>query len=435
MNVQEYEYWIGKMMNMSPSFQQVGRVGYHPGMETIKAFDDFLGHPHRQFRSIHVAGTNGKGSVSHLLASVCSAHGCKTGLYTSPHLADFRERIRIDGEMITRQEVVDFFRRSREFIEQHHPSFFEITTAMAWDHFARHGVDVALIEVGLGGRLDSTNLITPVLSVITSIGYDHCDLLGHTLPEIAKEKGGIIKSGVPVVLGSIQPELVPVFEELASHVQAPLFCSSQGQWEQIPQLLAEMDLKGAYQAANLKTVFTALQVLEKTLFTASFKWQQEKVREAVCHAAQRTQFRGRWEHLHQEPEIICDIAHNEAGLRYTLDQLLGQYEQGKAQGRYDRLVFIIGMVADKEINRVKDLFPVADYYFTRAQGPRAMDASVLAGHLVEKARRCTVTASVTEALITYFSQASPADLVYIGGSSYVVAEALQFPIFEKKAKN
>ncbi len=442
---QEYELWVSRMLQMSPSFQQVGRAGYHPGMETMKALDAFLGHPHQQFRSIHVAGTNGKGSVSHMMASVFAAHGKKTGLYTSPHLADFRERIRINGIPISREAVVDFFRRTASFLEEYRPSFFEITTAMAWDYFAREGVEVALIEVGLGGRMDSTNLITPQLSIITSIGYDHCDLLGHTLPEIAAEKGGIIKPGVPVVLGNVQEELNPVFERLSQAVQAPLYHSQTasadrfaaafpGEEMAIPDPSA-LDLQGEYQRANLKTVRAALRVLASEVMPEPSVWEPLLVRDALAHAAERTQFRGRWDRLFSQPDVYCDIAHNEAGLRFTMKQLQSAFEEGKKAGKYARLVLILGMVGDKEIDRVKDLFPVADYYFTQAPGPRAMPAEKLAGYFVEKARRCVVTLSVQEALIAYFSVAQPDDLVYIGGSSYVVAEALLHPIFAKSTKN
>lgn len=433
----EYNLWVDKMMRMSPSFQQVGRSGYHPGLTTMKAFDEFLENPHRQFRSVHIAGTNGKGSVSHMLASICAEHGLKTGLYTSPHLADFRERIRINGVCISHQAVVDFFRRTADFIEQNQPSFFEITTAMAWDYFARNGVDVAMIEVGLGGRMDSTNLITPELSIVTSIGYDHCDILGNTLPEIAREKGGIIKSGIPLVLGEIQEELVSVFETIAAPLNAPVLDAQRAElkWQVALPDLDAMDLQGDYQAANLRTVAAALQILERVSFAKPIDWHVDKVRQALSHTAQRTHFRGRWEQLYHQPDIICDIAHNQAGLQYTLRQLQRRFEAGKAEGKYERLVFILGMVADKDIEQVRKLFPVADYYFTQPPGPRAMDANHLAGHFLEKARKSIITSTVTEALITYFSQAQPTDLVYLGGSSYVVAEALKFSVFEKIAKN
>ena len=449
---QEYEFWVGRMLQMSPSFQQVGRSGYHPGMETMKAFDAFLGHPHQKFQSVHVAGTNGKGSVSHMLASVFAAHGKKTGLYTSPHLADFRERIRINGEPISKEAVVDFFRRTASFLEEYHPSFFEITTAMAWDYFAREGVEVAMIEVGLGGRMDSTNLITPILSIVTSIGYDHCDLLGHELHNIAAEKGGIIKPGVPVVLGNLEGEPLPVLcgmgwgQRCLVHSCDPFVASymsgvkyhfdllESGEQFGIPQV-DELDLRGDYQLHNLCTVRAAMEVLASKHMAEPFVWDPALVNVALKEAAKRTKFRGRWEQLYAEPEVFCDIAHNEAGLQITMNQLKNTFEEGQKEGRYARLVLILGMVGDKEIDRVKGLFPVADYYFTQAPGSRAMPAEKLATYFVEKARRCVVTTSVQEALIAYFSVAQPDDLVYVGGSSYVVAEALNHPIFANPAKN
>lgn len=427
--LEEYERRVARMTAMSPSFQHVGRAGYHPGLATMTAFLDFLGNPHRRFRSVHVAGTNGKGSVSHMLASVLAAHGYRTGLYTSPHLADFRERVRIGKEPVPKAAVVDFFRRCESFMEAHHPSFFEITTALAFDYFAREQVDIAVIETGLGGRLDSTNLIEPLLSVITSIGYDHCDLLGHTLPEIAAEKAGIIKPGISAVVGPVDVSCRPVFRERAASCGASLYFA-EDEAGGIPDPLwpdpSEMDLSGEYQRLNLLTVRTALRVLGTEGKLPGFVPDPVRIRPALCEAAARTGLRGRWDRLRSRPDVYGDIAHNESGLRLVFKQLSDTFRRGQEEGRYGRLVLIVGMVSDKDIDRVRPLFPRGDYIFTAAPGPRAMPPAQLAEALRGSADRFRVTGTVEEALALYESEALPTDLVYVGGSSYVVAEALKY---------
>ena len=400
---EKYEEMLGNLFTRFPSFQKVGAGAYKPGIANMEFADQLLGHPHRKYKVIHVAGTNGKGSVSNMLASVLAGAGYKVGLYTSPHIVDFRERIRIIHShqesfcLIPKQDVWNFVSRWKDTFDHLDMSFFEITTLMALDWFAGQEVDVVVLETGLGGRLDSTNIVTPVLSVITNIGLDHCDLLGETLPEIAFEKAGIIKPRVPVVVGESHPDTDEVFERkvLYTNLPEPSFMGNRSaimslltfadkmepvMWERHEEVLAAMDLQGAYQRKNLRTVLAALGILLGHSLTggagilpspAGGKGQLEPADCALIHAAARTGFRGRWEKISDEPYTICDIGHNEHGLKYNFAQL----EELKASGRFTHLIIVYGSVADKDVDAVIRLMPQdASYVFIwedalRTSGP------------------------------------------------------------------
>ena len=433
----QYRECVRILYSIAPSFQRVGVSGYHPGLESMTDFACFLGNPHKSLRTIHIAGTNGKGSVAHMLASALAFRypGSRVGLYTSPHLVDFRERIRIvcsekgpDGRHyseIGQEDVVDFMARCRNFIEERRPSFFEITTAMAFDFFARERVDTAVIETGLGGRLDSTNIILPELSIITSIGLDHKDILGDTIEQIAREKAGIIKSGVPVVIGTLPPEAEAVALETASALGSRLYRSGElcaGDVD--PQEIASAaDLRSTCQVRNIRTVMTALHVLG-----AGDAASSPAVLYGLKHAAAVSGLRGRWEKLSAEPEVICDIGHNVQALSETMRQL-----QAEAAGRH--IIMVYGMAGDKDVEAVRGLLPSdARYIFTQAQGSRAMPAGQLR-ELVDSSRRergkadagitdSVAVGSVAEAVDMAMREAGPSNLVFIGGSSYVVAEAI-----------
>lgn len=444
-----YDEMIGKLFVRFPSFQKTGASAYKPGIGNMEFFDQLAGHPHRQYKTIHIAGTNGKGSVSNMLASVLAAQGLKVGLYTSPHILDFRERIRvISGDepfrLISKEEVWSFVMQWQETFDHLDMSFFEITTSMALTWFARQEVDVVVLETGLGGRLDSTNIVNPVLSVITNIGLDHCDMLGETLPEIAFEKAGIIKPSVPVVIGESHPETDAVFERkvLYTNLPEPSFMGSRTAimslltfadkvepelWAQHEDILQKMDLQGEYQRKNLRTVLAALDVLGA---------KGNFVREALIRTAERTGFRGRWEKLSDNPYVICDIGHNEHGLKYNFAHL----ERMKSEGRCTDLIMVYGSVADKDVDSVIHLMPKdAIYVFTQAQGKRALPAENIRDRYLtfceENSRsidRVHCAGTVVEAMNLAYEIAAgivAADpharpLIYVGGSTYVVSEAV-----------
>ena len=444
-----YDEMIGKLFVRFPSFQKTGASAYKPGIGNMEFFDQLAGHPHRQYKTIHIAGTNGKGSVSNMLTSVLAAQGLKVGLYTSPHILDFRERIRvISGDepfrLISKEEVWSFVMQWQETFDHLDMSFFEITTSMALTWFARQKVDVVVLETGLGGRLDSTNIVNPVLSVITNIGLDHCDMLGETLPEIAFEKAGIIKPSVPVVIGESHPETDAVFERkvLYTNLPEPLFMGSRTAimslltfadkvepelWAQHEDILQKMDLQGEYQRKNLRTVLAALDVLGA---------KGNFVREALIRTAERTGFRGRWEKLSDNPYVICDIGHNEHGLKYNFAHL----ERMKSEGRCTDLIMVYGSVADKDVDSVIHLMPKdAIYVFTQAQGKRALPAENIRDRYLtfceENSRsidRVHCAGTVVEAMNLAYEIAAgivAADpharpLIYVGGSTYVVSEAV-----------
>ena len=458
-----YSQMLNALFQRFPSFQKVGAGAYKPGIGNMEFIDQLLGHPHRNYKVIHVAGTNGKGSVSNMLASVLAAQGLKVGLYTSPHILDFRERIRVVGcdgtALIPKQDVWDFIQKWNDTFDHLDMSFFEITTAMALDWFAGQKVDYVVLETGLGGRLDSTNIVNPVLSVITNIGLDHCDLLGDTLPEIAFEKAGIIKPCVPVVVGESHPETDSVFERkvLYTNLPEPSFMGSRTAimslltfadkvipplWDGHEEILADMDLRGSYQSKNLRTVLSALEVLGEIAGQAGNDVcrharpdRASLIRDAIVHTAERTGFRGRWEQILAEPRVICDIGHNEHGLKYNFAQL----RQMQDSGEVSKLIIVYGSVADKDVDAAVSLFPEnAVYIFTRAQGKRAMPAEAVREKYLAvcASKGCCPSETycledVGEAVRLALSIAgdclgseSVGPLVYIGGSTYVVSEAV-----------
>ena len=444
MNEAQYQHKLEELFVRFPSVQKTGfGDAYKPGLAHMEAFGALLGYPDRDFRTVHVAGTNGKGSVANMLASALAATGLKVGLYTSPHILDFRERMRIldagsDGpaRMIGREEVWDFICRWEETFDKLDLSFFEITTGMAFRWFADEKVDLAVIEVGLGGRLDSTNIITPEVCVVTSIGLDHCAMLGDTRAAIAGEKAGIFKPGVPAVVGTRDDETAPVFEAAAAAVECPLFFADAGQGccsadpsafakssaaslpASAPSLVSTMDLQGEWQAENLRTVLTVLGVIgvEPT----------EEVLQAIAHTARRMDFHGRWEMLRREPDMLCDIGHNPPALARNFAQL----QEYLASGRYERLIMVYGVMADKDLDGIIPLMPrKAAWIAVAPDTPRAMKADVLFDRLRESLPgEVLFGGSVADglALALDLTRSEPAGktLIYIGGSTFVVSEAV-----------
>ena len=413
-----YEEQIERLYNRFPSFQIVGNRAYKPGIETIKELDEALGRPHERFKTIHVAGTNGKGSVCHLLASALAHTGLKVGLYSSPHLVDFRERMKVvtaEGyRMISKEAVSAFLAEWDSFFDEHTPSFFEITTAMAFDFFAKEAVDIAVIETGLGGRLDSTNIIVPVLSIITNIGLEHCTYLGYTLEEIAFEKGGIIKPGVPVVIGNADSHTAPVFDKLAKQSKSPIIYAASYDVSDASICSDDLDLKGDYQQENLRTVLCALDQLRLVRPDAV---------EGLKHAAKTSGLRGRWESIdlgEGKPRLICDIGHNPHGLKWVFSQLK---EENAA-----RVFIVFGMVADKDLESAAVFMPKPGkhfrYIFTQASTNRALSASELAERLRPFGIRGKVVPGVKKALESALKVADSNDLIFVGGSNFTVADAL-----------
>ncbi|MDR1678916.1 MAG: bifunctional folylpolyglutamate synthase/dihydrofolate synthase [Prevotellaceae bacterium] len=420
-----YPETIDYLFSRLAVYQREGAKAYKPGLDNTRRIDQRLGSPHRRYKTIHIAGTNGKGSVSHLLASVLQHAGYKVGLYTSPHLRDFRERIRVNGTPVPEDYVCRFVEEHRAFFEELNPSFFEATMNLAFQYFADEMVDVAVIEVGLGGRLDSTNIISPILSVITNISFDHIALLGDTLSKIAVEKAGIIKAHTPVVIGEATSETKPVFLQKAASENAPVFFAENeievkkaGSFEggqvfdstDFPQL--EIGLGGIYQQKNTATVLTAIKILRK-----SFNIDDLAVRKGFASVCETTGLQGRWQALQKQPRVICDTGHNEAGIRYIVEQLKTLH--------YDCLHFVIGMVNDKDVHSVLSLLPVdARYYFCAPQLSRALPAEALQKQAAEFALQGEAFPSVQAALAAAKKNAAPTDLIFVGGSSFVVAEAI-----------
>jgi len=417
-----YEEQLEWLFNRFPSYQKVGKNAYKPGTGTMTAFDDLQGNPHHSFKSIHIAGTNGKGSTSHMLAAALAANGLRVGLYTSPHLLDFRERIRIiekrSFRYVEKEFVSDFIERNQPFFEQFSPSFFEITTAMAFEYFKKECVDIAVIETGLGGRLDSTNIITPVLSIITNIGLEHCEHLGNTLAEIAYEKAGIIKHNVPTIIGETTPETKPVFISKAASEQSEITFAEECS-DDIGVSINELDLKGDYQRRNLRTLSAAINKLS----SIGILEINDTLRHSVCNAASITGLRGRWETLQKgngKPTVICDTGHNAHGFRWIREQI------DKISCDYDQIFFILGVVSDKDVAAIAHLLPHdVSFIFTQANSPRAMKALDLAKFLDDYDIHGQITDSVKEALHSANSQASEEDLIFVCGSNFVIAELLQ----------
>lgn len=389
-------------------YQRVGKAAYKADLSNTIKLLDHLNNPHHSFKTIHVAGTNGKGSTSHMLASVLHEAGFKVGLYTSPHLKDFRERIKVNGRMISKPAVSAFVKNNQVFFEANGLSFFEMTVGLAFNFFKSETVDIAIIEVGLGGRLDSTNVITPEISIITNIGLDHTQFLGNTISEIAFEKAGIIKENIPLVIGETVTESKLVFEEIASKKSAPVYFA-----ENTDVSKYDSDLQGAYQELNKKTVVTALQVLKKE----GWKISEKAIVNGLKNTVSNTGLLGRWQVLRNSPKVICDTAHNASGLLLALKQLESE--------KYFHLHIVLGTVDDKDLSSILSLFPVnAFYYFCKPDVPRGLNAKTLENKAVEYGLYGEVYLSVKMAYRNALKNAGAADLIYVGGSTFVVAEVL-----------
>ena len=426
------------LFNQMPMFERQGTSGYKEGLANTLALDEHFSHPHQSYVTIHVGGTNGKGSVSHTIASILQESGYCVGLYTSPHLVDFRERIRVNGIPISKNYVVDFVEEERSFFEPLHPSFFEVTTAMAFKYFKDRNVDIAIIEVGLGGRLDCTNIITPLVSVITNISYDHTQFLGNTLAEIAGEKAGIIKKGVPVIIGESNEETRPIFEAKAREMNAPIVFA-----EDKPEIASAEptsdggmlyhtpcfgditgDLGGIYQQKNLNTVFFALNAIAQKGFLCECKDEVNKKKcltellQGIAHVKDNTGLMGRWQVIQNTPKVVCDTGHNVGGWQYLSAQLSSVSCQS--------MHIIFGMVDDKDINGVLDLLPKnAQYYFTKANNHRALNETVLSDLASKHGLVGKTYPSVFEAYNAAKAVASNNDFIFVGGSSYIVGDFLK----------
>ena len=407
-----YDETVTYLYNSTPVFEHVGASAYKEGLENTLALDEHFGHPHRLYKTIHVAGTNGKGSCSHTIASVLQEAGYKVGLYTSPHLVDFRERIRVNGQCISKERVIGFVEQERGFFEPLHPSFFELTTALALKYFAEQEVDIAVIEVGLGGRLDCTNIITPILSVITNISFDHTGFLGDTLAQIAWEKAGIIKEGVPVVVGEYTDETRPVFEAKAREKNAPIIFAQD---KEVLGKDIEFELKGDYQTKNKQTILVAMEILTQQL--PLIAQHQSSIKLGFAHVCENTGLMGRWQTLQECPKVICDTGHNVGGWHYLSRQI--EAEPCK------QLRIVFGMVDDKDIDTVMDLLPKhATYYWTQADNHRAIPAEKVAEKGLCHDLNGTTYHTVNDAYHAALSDAGEEDFVFVGGSSYIVADLL-----------
>lgn len=432
-----YQQTLDYLYTSQPAFHQIGAAAYKPGLDNTLALMQHLGNPHNQLRAVHIAGTNGKGSTSHLIAAALQAEGYKVGLFTSPHLVDFRERIRINGQMIPEQQVVDFVDDNRPFLDQLRPSFFETTMALAFWYFVQQHVDIAVIEVGLGGRLDSTNVLTPLLSVITNIGIDHTEFLGDTLPQIAAEKAGIIKRNVPCVIGEVNEDIYPVFEERArvcniwgeglETTDCRIWFANQCGYMRKRRLkeAPQCQLVGDYQQNNLQTAFVALQALRNV---CGIPLSVQSIAEGFARVVDLTGLRGRWETLSLQPLTICDTGHNSHGIRYVAEQLTSLLVHQRQQSESATLHIIIGMVNDKDINQVLALLPEdATYYFTQPNTPRALPSEQLYNRWKNLHPHHSSSAfylAATDALTQAQRLAQPTDIIFIGGSNYLVGEIL-----------
>lgn len=421
-----YQETITYLFNSTPLFQNIGQGAYKEGLSNTHALDEYFGHPHQTFRTIHVAGTNGKGSCSHTIAAILQSAGYKVGLYTSPHLVDFRERIRINGAPVNEEFVIDFVAKHRHFFEPLHPSFFELTTAMALLYFAQQQVDVAVIEVGLGGRLDCTNIINPDLSIITNISFDHTGLLGDTLGKIAFEKAGIIKPQTPVVIGEHTEETLPVFKGEAKEKKAPITFAQDTLLYTNKECLADHDmyhstpygdlrvqLRGYCQEKNVNTLLHVINQLQQK----GYNIQKEAIYQGFANVCQLTGLMGRWQQLNASPRLICDTGHNIGGFSYIVPQLQAQVCK--------TLRIVFGMVNDKDINGVLALLPKqATYYFTQASVARALESQVLQSLAAEHGLHGNTYPDVASATQAALNEADKEDFIYVGGSSFIVADLL-----------
>ena len=427
-----YKETIEFLYSQLPAYHRIGKAAYKNNLQNTITLDNYFGHPHKKYKTIHVAGTNGKGSVSHMIASVLLEAGYKTGLYTSPHLKDFRERIKVNGKMIPKDEVTGFVKKHSAIIKTINPSFFEMTVAMAYDYFSRSNVDVAVIEVGLGGRLDSTNIITPVLSVITNIGHDHMDLLGDTLEKVATEKAGIIKKNVPVVVSETQSETKEIFianayengseiwfadQNFNCHLEDYNLMKGEREFKMTDKLsgslyAGKISICGNYQLRNLQAIFQIFKSLRDV-----FNFTQSDLINGIRNVVKNTGLFGRWQILGKNPLIICDTGHNKEGLGYVLQQI--------SRIPKSRLLMIIGFVNDKDLRYILPLFPSnAVYYFTKASVPRALDENILMSEALKYGLSGKSFPKVKEALRTARADASEKDMIFIGGSTFVVAEVV-----------
>lgn len=424
-----YAETVEYIYNRMPLFQMVGKSGYKEGLDSMIALDNKLGNPHKKFKCIHIGGTNGKGSCSHTIASLLQEAGFKVGLFTSPHLKDFRERIRVNGEMIPQQFVIEFIEKHQAFFDEIYPSFFEVSFGMAMVFFAKEEIDYAVIEVGLGGRLDSTNIITPILSVITNISLDHMNILGDTELDIAREKAGIIKQAIPVVIGESKGEIREIFRNRAMEMNAPIFFADETKAEKIREELVgktpyqifkigefntPTPLMGDYQQKNMTTcriAIDAIRTIEK------LNLSETTIQAGFRNVVKNTHLLGRWQILSDCPYTVCDTGHNIGGIQYVAKQL--------ENTPHERLHIVFGMVGDKDVSHVLELLPKdATYYFTRASIKRAMEEDKLQGLAAQKGLKGDRYPTVKDALLAAQKNAGLNDIIYIGGSTYVVAEIL-----------
>ena len=422
-----YNETIQYLYDRLPVFHQIGAAAYKPGLDNSISMMAKMGNPHEKYKTIHVAGTNGKGSVSHFLSAILQSAGYKTGLYTSPHLVDFGERVRVNGAKVNEEFVVDFVAKNKDMFDEIQPSFFEATMALAFDYFAAEKVDVAIIEVGLGGRLDSTNIILPVLSIITNISMDHTQFLGDTLAKIASEKAGIIKENVPVVIGESTIDTKPVFEQKAEELRAPISFAEDCievkflKYDSGKMLVAsywfgelESGLSGIYQLKNIATLLESIRQLRK----CGFEIGDEAVREGIKQVVSLTGLQGRWQQVHDKPRVILDTGHNQAGIESVTQQL--------AQQKYNRLRIVFGMVEDKDPALVLSLLPKdAVYYFTAANSNRSLRPELLFNRAAEFELQGCAFGTVKDAVTQAIDDAESDDLVFVGGSNFVVGEALE----------
>ena len=399
---------VNWMFQQLPMYQNKGKSAFKKDLSNTIKLSVHLNHPEQQFKSIHVGGTNGKGSTSHMLASILQEAGYKVGLYTSPHLKDFRERIKINGQVVSKQFVIGFIKRNKTFLESNNLSFFEMTVGMAFDYFAKQKVDIAIIEVGLGGRLDSTNIITPELSVITNIGFDHVQFLGDTFEKIAGEKAGIIKQNIPVVIGQTQDETKEVFSSKAKSTNSEIYFA-----DQLVEEVLESDLKGSYQKHNKKTVIQSVTVLRQLGYDIS----NLNLKTGLLNVVKNSGLQGRWQILQRRPKIVCDTAHNKEGLSYTMQQLQAE--------SYNKLHIVFGVVSDKDLDGIISLLPKqASYYFCKPNVQRGQDEELLKKYFLNKGFTGNSYSSVNEALDAAKLNANMGDLIYVGGSTFVVAEII-----------
>ena len=403
-----YQDTLNWMFSQLPMYQRQGKTAFKKDLSNTLKLAEHLNNPENKFKSVHVAGTNGKGSTSHILASVLQEAGYKVGLYTSPHLKDFRERIKINGQEVSKHFVIGFIKRNKDFFEANKLSFFEMTVGMAFDYFAKQNIDIAVVEVGLGGRLDSTNIVTPEVSIITNIGLDHTQFLGDTLEAIAFEKGGIIKPNIPVVIGETQKETAPVFKSLAKSCDSEILFA-----DQLVSEVYKSDLIGSYQSKNIKTVIQTVKQLQGK----GFKISKKNIKQGLLKVVKNTGLLGRWQILKERPKVVCDTGHNREGLIYVMQQLSNE--------TFESLHIVFGVVNDKDLRYILDLLPKkATYYFCKPNIPRGLDAEELQQTFSSYKLKGRAYKSVNEAYNSALNNARKDDFIYVGGSTFVVAEII-----------